>query len=284
MLNRDKAMEFGITLLIILSLATASLYGYYNTKPTKPLTTVGQTDPVQVIEELQRKSDAAPNDTNLLENLGNACFDQGDSLRNEGNLEDAKTFFQRAIKAYQKVQTITPKASVQVDMATALYYSEQPDEAENAYKKAIEMDPEYLNARLNYGIFLFDVRKDLNSAKLQFNKAAQLKPPAAILDKISEMLRNIAAAAGQTPDAVLDYTKDVEPVIFQNCTSCHGPGGVMAKSPLHTYEYVKKYVIPKDSNSPLIKELNNPIHPSQQKPEVISLIENWILAGATGPK
>ncbi len=282
MLNKEKALEYGLVVLVVLCLAAATWYGYFFTK-RKPPTSDGQTDPVLAIEELQSKADAAPNNRKIQENLGNACYDQGDSLRNEGNIDEAKAYFQRAIQAYKKVQAINPKASVQVDMATALYYSGQPDEAENAYKKAIEIDPNYLNARLNYGIFLFDVRKDPESARVQLNKALELKPPGVVLQKISDILRSIAAATGQVPTDVLDYTRDVEPVIFQNCTTCHGPGGVMPRAPLHTYDYVKRYVTPNDENSPLLKELSNTAHKSQ-KPEVVKLIDNWIMTGAPGPK
>ncbi|HZW83019.1 MAG TPA: tetratricopeptide repeat protein [Candidatus Deferrimicrobium sp.] len=283
MLNREKALELGLTLLIVLSLGAASLYGYFYTKTSTDQTAGAQNDPLRVIADLQKKTEANPNDTTLQENLGNSCFDYGDSLRNDGNTEEAKEYFDRAIKAYKKVQEISPKVSVQVDMATALYYSEKTDEAEAAYQKAIELDPNYLNARLNYGIFLANVKSDPSAARVQLTKALELKPQGLALQRISEILKNLATSQGQST-GVLDYTKDVEPVIFQNCTSCHGPGGVMAKAPLHTWEYVKKYVTPKDANSPLLRELKSPIHPVQQKSEVISLIEDWVMSGAQGPK
>ena len=49
-----------------------------------------------------------------------------------------------------------------------------------------------------------------------------------------------AGQAGQTALAAPTYTKDVAPILFKNCTSCHRPGEIAPMS-LLTYEDVRPY-------------------------------------------
>ena len=49
-----------------------------------------------------------------------------------------------------------------------------------------------------------------------------------------------AGQAGQTAPAAPTYTKDVAPILFKNCTSCHRPGEIAPMS-LLTYEDVRPY-------------------------------------------
>ena len=49
-----------------------------------------------------------------------------------------------------------------------------------------------------------------------------------------------AGQAGQTSTAAPTYTKDVAPILFKNCTSCHRPGEIAPMS-LLTYEDVRPY-------------------------------------------
>ena len=282
MSNREKVLGVILVLIVSLSLSAAFLYGYYYGKPAQPQQAVENAQGDTLIEELVKKAKANPQDLSSWEALGNAYFDIGMGIRDK-NPEDAKPYFAQAVEAYQKALAINPsRVHSQTDMATALFYSDQKELAEAAYKKAVEVDPNYINAHLNYGIFLHYVLNDQDGARRELIKALQLKPQTEIYQKVRDLLKEMGVVS---PEGVLpDYTKDIEPVIFQNCVLCHGPGGVMAKSPLHTYPGVMKFVTPGyPEKSPLL-QLMKAGHVQKQKAETINLIERWIINGAPGLK
>ncbi len=276
MLNKAGILRAILVVLAAVALTGAFSYGYYYAKP--PMHSYVQQDPLQDIKGMEQKVAQNPGNADLLTNLGNAYFDYGTSLRDGGNPDDAKGFFAKAAAVYQKALDLKPnQVGVETDMGTALYYCGQPDQAEAAYQKAIAMDPKYINARLNYGIFLLYQRLNQKGAREQLTAALQLNPSGDIRDNIRTLL------ADTTEGGAPNYTNDVEPVIFQGCASCHGPGGVMAKAPLYTYYSVMKYVIPGNPQSPLLQKMKSG-HPVKQKAETIDLIERWIMAGAPGPQ
>lgn len=273
--RREKIVAVGLVVVVALILAGVSFYGYIAAKPIEKTQVNLQIDPLQEINDLENKIKNNPQEADL-EKLANDYFDYAYNLRQGGSADQAKQFFTRAAQLYQQVLAQNPnKVAVWTDLGTSLYYGDQMDHAEATYQKAVQTDPKYANARINYGIFLLYERRDITKAREQFTVALQLNP--SLKDAVSSYLA--AAPGSQIPD----YTKDIEPVIFQNCAKCHGPGGVMARAPLQTYLYVKKYVSPLDPNSQLLVKMKQG-HPQKYSTETIGLIERWIMAGAPGPK
>lgn len=275
MLKRKRVLLIALAIVVSVVLAGAFFYGYSSAKPIEKPRSAVQTNPLQEIKELEKKVKDNPQKADL-EKLANDYFDYAYTLRESNVLDQSKQYFARAAQLYQQVVDIDPKqVAVWTDMGTALYYSDQKDQAEAIYQKAIQVDPKYANARLNYGTFLLYERNDQDAARQQMTAALQINP------SLGDTVRSLLAGApgGQAPD----YTRDIEPFIFQNCTRCHGPGGVIAKAPLHTYNAVAKYVSPLDPQSPLLVKMKQG-HPEKYTLDNLGLIERWIMVGAPGPR
>ena len=100
-----------------------------------------------LIEQLRSK----PNDAVLLAQIGNAYYD--------------KQVFPTAIDFYQKSLAINPKdTAVRTDMATALFYSNDPARAIAEFDRALKDDPENSNARFNRGIVKWQAKMDVKGA------------------------------------------------------------------------------------------------------------------------
>lgn len=272
MLNRDKLIKIAFGLVLSLALAGSFYYGYIFAQPTVKSASTLYKDPLQEIIDLERKAKDNPQKAEL-ENLANSYYDYAYSLR-QGEPEQAKKYFTLSAQTYDKVLAIdSNSAAIWTDMGTAYYYSEQMDKAEETYKIAVQKDPLYANSRLNYGIFLLYQRNDMAAAREQFTAVLKINP--SMSDTIQSMIAN--APGGQ----VVDYIKDIEPIIFQKCVRCHGPGGTMVKAPLHNYAAVMKYISPFDTKSVLLEKIKLG-HPEKYSTDTISLIEKWIMIGAPG--
>ena len=65
---------------------------------------------------------------------------------------------------------------VRVDMGTCLRNSGNPDLAIKEYKKALDIDPNHVNALMNMGIVLSEDKKDYKAAVSEFEKALTINP------------------------------------------------------------------------------------------------------------
>ncbi|WP_088186460.1 tetratricopeptide repeat protein [Desulfosporosinus sp. FKA] len=104
-----------------------------------------------------------PNDIGLQEDLGNAYYDLGTADQKSAPNE-AKDEFALAVKSYQSVLKSKQDINVMTDMATAAFYSGQLDLAEKSYQKALSINPNFSPALFNYGIYLYQIKKDNSSA------------------------------------------------------------------------------------------------------------------------
>ncbi|MDQ2713228.1 MAG: tetratricopeptide repeat protein, partial [Acidobacteriota bacterium] len=72
-----------------------------------------------------------------------ANFDMGDMLLSKGDAQGAITYFERATKA-------NPESVVgATELGVALSAGSRPGEAEEQFKKALQLDPKYIDARFN---------------------------------------------------------------------------------------------------------------------------------------
>jgi tetratricopeptide (TPR) repeat protein len=100
-----------------------------------------------LLEQLKSK----PNDPALIAQIGNMYYDA--------------QVFPTAIDYYQKSLAIDQKNSlVRTDMATALYYNNDPDHAITEFDRALKDDPKNSNALFNRGIVKWQAKMDVNGA------------------------------------------------------------------------------------------------------------------------
>ena len=78
----------------------------------------------------------------------------------------------------------------------------------------------------------------------------------------------------------MSYSRDIAPIIQDNCLSCHAPGGVQEAHPYDTYAGLKVYA----NNTKLLIRINDTVTPMPQSglmtPCNRHKIESWVNAGA----
>ncbi len=100
-----------------------------------------------LLEQLKSK----PNDPALISQIGNIYYDT--------------QIYPVAIDYYQKALAIEPKnAAVRTDMATAMYYNNDPDQSIVEFDHALKDDPKSSNALFNRGIVKWQAKMDVNGA------------------------------------------------------------------------------------------------------------------------
>jgi tetratricopeptide (TPR) repeat protein len=145
----------------------------------------------QRVQSAEKAVQANPKDYNAQKSLGDAYYDLGSAYQQGNKDPEAATNYGKAVEPYQKALEIKLDVNVQTDMATAAFYSNQLDVAEAAFKKAIEKDPNFMSAQLNYGIFLRDARSDKGGAKKQFEIVAKQTKDSAAANKAKGLLSSV---------------------------------------------------------------------------------------------
>ncbi len=100
--------------------------------------------------------------------------------------------FPAAIDAYQKALALDPdNVNVRVDMGTCYRGAGKPEKAIEEYRKAIKIDPRHLNAHRNSGVVLaFDLKKPQDAAKA-FEKYLELAPNASDAADIRQTISDL---------------------------------------------------------------------------------------------
>jgi tetratricopeptide (TPR) repeat protein len=145
----------------------------------------------QRVQTAEKAAQANPKDYNAQKSLGDAYYDLGSAYQQGNKDTEAATNYGKAVEPYQKALEIKFEVNVQTDMATAAFYGNQLDVAESAFKKAIEKEPNFMNAQLNYGIFLRDARSDKGGAKKQFEIVAKQTKDSAAANKAKGLLSSV---------------------------------------------------------------------------------------------
>lgn len=102
-----------------------------------------------------------------------------------------------------------------------------------------------------------------------------------------------ASAATQSAPAKVDYARDIQPLLKQNCVSCHGPakqsGGLRLDQKSSAMRPLLRRVVPFSSANSMvyhrvIGELGQPMPPTGDlKPAQVELLKRWIDEGAEWP-
>lgn len=129
------------------------------------------------INSLSQAVQSNPQDTASRLNLANAYYDLAVATQGGKNPEQAGPIFKQAVGEYQEVIKTRKDVNILVDMATAAFYGGENEVAENTFKQALAEKPDFLNALLNYGVFLMSAKNDYMGAIAQWNTALTTSNP-----------------------------------------------------------------------------------------------------------
>lgn len=194
---RSKRRAMKIPMIIFTVAIAISLVGVFAYTPLDlPADQGSQASQVQAMLDLSRQLEQAlkldPENHELHVSLGNILYDIGAYYANMGDEAKAVRYFKEATVPYLDALALDPDLmGARVDMATAAYYSGLYDLAEEHFQEAVERDPEFVNARINYGHFLYYAKGEPEKALEQWEAAAALDLDPAVRANV-EALINMA--------------------------------------------------------------------------------------------
>ena len=119
------------------------------------------------LEQLKSK----PNDPALIAKIGDTYYDA--------------QLYPIAIQYYEKALAVDPKnAAVRTDLATALFYANDPDHAITEFDRALKDDPKNGNALFNRGIVKWQAKMDVNGALADWELLLKQDPNNAQADQV----------------------------------------------------------------------------------------------------
>ena len=189
-----------LAVIVALALTIAATAFYYFTHSVDRNAVVrnagGEVAKLQkVVETYNEQVKANPGDIALRTKLGDAYYDYGLALQEQG-LGEAAVTFKKAVDVYQGVLAANPtELNVIVDMATAAFYCGENDIADENFQRALAIDPNFYNARLNYGVFLYKAKKDSSAAIKQWQAGLATNPA----PEAANTLRTLIGQAQQHP-------------------------------------------------------------------------------------
>ncbi len=194
--NATMRTVMGLVAVAIVALVVFFVYGGNSTKSPTSQAPTAQQEPtaaqlIQRLPDFEKNAQANPNSFDGQRSLPTNNYDVGFAYLQNNQTAEMTAYFGKAVDAYQKALAIKFDINVQTDMATAAFYGNKPDIADAAFKKAIEKQPDFLVARLNYGIFLRDAKKDKAGAKTQFEFVANQTKDVEKAKQAKELLSSV---------------------------------------------------------------------------------------------
>ena len=125
------------------------------------------------IDAMVEQAKIDPENMPLQNALGDEYYDAGMTAQMVAPTEMQENF-SKAVQAYQKVVETNKDANIMVNLATSAFYSEDNELAEKSYQEALEINPEFLNGLINYGLFRAYAKQDWAGAIKQWQKALPL--------------------------------------------------------------------------------------------------------------
>lgn len=187
-----KLKTFTLIILLAASLIGAGAYGFFVTSNepsslSSVSTNSDYTNAQNKVNTLSQQLKTNPQDIALQQDLGNAYYDLG-AAAVKNDPEKAKEAYKQAVSNYQIVLENKQDLNVLTDMATVAYYSGQYDLAEKSYQKALSINPAFAPALNNYGIFLYEIKKDKTSAIRLWQTALNQDPSGPNADVLKKMI------------------------------------------------------------------------------------------------
>ena len=130
-----------------------------------------------------------------------------DQLFRQGNAAQAAGDFAEAEQVFRRVIQLDPQNAVAYyNLGNALYNQGNLEEAIASYRQAIEIDPQYAYAYFNLGIALYD-QGDLEGTIASYRRAIELNPQYA---GAYTGLGNALADQGNLEEAIASYRRAIE--------------------------------------------------------------------------
>jgi tetratricopeptide (TPR) repeat protein len=127
-----------------------------------------------------------PNDPDLLGKIGNTYYDVQD--------------YPTAISYYQSALNIQPaNANLRTDLATAYWYTGNPDAAIQEFNKALSYEPNKANTLFNLGVVQWQGKMDIRSAVATWQKLLATNPTYENKDKVKQLIAEAEKHAGVKP-------------------------------------------------------------------------------------
>ena len=173
--------------------------GAYNTANTE----AEYQDQKLRIDAMVQQAKADPENVSLQTALGDGYYDAAIKARVVAPNEMQENF-KKAVEAYQKVLKTNKDPNIMVDMATSAFYSGDYDLAEKSYNEALVLKPDFINALINYGVFLSQAKQDWSGALIQWQKALPLAQNSSEKEQIQAMISQAQSElqANQTKDGM----------------------------------------------------------------------------------
>jgi len=135
---------------------------------------------------LVEKLKADPDNSGLLQNLGNVYYDA--------------QIFPTAIEYYQRALKSDPKnTGVRTDMAIAYWYSGDADTAIAEFQKSLAYEPTKPNTLFNLGIVQWQGKMDIDKAVATWQKLLDTNPNYEAKDKVLELMAQAKKHSGVKP-------------------------------------------------------------------------------------
>jgi cytochrome c-type biogenesis protein CcmH/NrfG len=143
-----------------------------NAQPTPDqMRKMADTQAGPLLEQLKTNA----NNPELLGKIGNIYYDVQD--------------YPTAISYYQRVLNIKPSnADVRTDLATAYWYTGNPDSAIQEFNKALSYEPNKANALFNLGVVQWQGKMDIKSAVGTWQKLLATNPNYENKDKVQQLI------------------------------------------------------------------------------------------------
>jgi cytochrome c-type biogenesis protein CcmH/NrfG len=132
---------------------------------------------------LMEKLKADPKNPELLANLGNVYYDAQQ--------------YPTAIDYYQQALKLQPaNTGVRTDMATAIWYTGNPDSAIAEFKKSLSYEPNKANTLFNLGLVEWQGKMDVDQAVATWQKLLDTNPNYADKDKVLQLMAQAKKHSG----------------------------------------------------------------------------------------
>ncbi len=167
------------------------------------------------IDAMVQQSKVDPENVPLQTALGNEYYEAGVAAQTVAP-DEMKANFSKAVEAYQIVLKTNKDPNVIVDMATSAFYSGNYDLADKSFKEALVIQPDFINALINYGIFLSQAKQDWAGAINQWKKALPLAQKSTDKEQIQAMINQAESELKANPATNGTTNQNPNPAVKAN--------------------------------------------------------------------
>jgi len=184
MRKNQRIVAIVIAALVSLSMIASPFVMYFSSAKDSNAVYSNGSSTNTLVQNLQSQANSLsqalssnPQDTPIRLNLANTYYDLAMTTLGGNTPAEAGPIFKQAVAEYQEVVKTQKDVNILVDMATAAFYGGEDELADKAFKEALALKPDFLNALTNYGVFLMEAKNDYMGAISQWNTALTTAKP-----------------------------------------------------------------------------------------------------------